>query len=115
MTSSASTLAEPDRSNAPTPFLDAEKDRPQTGDMSTRPPSTNDVEYEKGEADITDAETVRDENAADQPPADTAEGEYPTGFRLAMIVVALMLAVFLIALDMVSARVSLGLFECWRF
>lgn len=111
MNSTTSTLADPDRSNAPTPFLDPEKDRANVdmSDRSTRAPSTSDVEYEKGEkgigggdTDMTDTETVRDENVVDQPPADPAEEEYPTGFRLSMIVVALILAVFLVSLDLVS-------------
>lgn len=41
-----------------------------------------------------------------QEPVDTPEpearGEYPGGFRLAMVVLALVLAVFLVSLDLVS-------------
>jgi hypothetical protein len=39
---------------------------------------------------------------------DTTEdvGEYPTGFRLAMVILALVLAVFLVALDMVSYQIQ---------
>jgi hypothetical protein len=32
-------------------------------------------------------------------------GEYPKGFRLAMVVLALVLAVFLVALDLVSRQI----------
>ena len=111
MASTTSTLADHDRSNAPTPFLEPEKDRvyADLSDRSTRAASTSDVEWEKGEkgvnggdTDMTDTETVREENVADQPPTDPAEEEYPTGFRLTMIVVALVLAVFLVSLDLVS-------------
>ncbi|KAB5545755.1 major facilitator superfamily transporter [Coniochaeta sp. 2T2.1] len=109
MTSATSTLADPERSNAQTTYLDPEKDRANVdmSDRSTRAASQSDMEYEKekgvggGETDMTDTETVRDENAvAGQPPVDPSEEEYPTGFRLAMIVVALVLAVFLVSLDL---------------
>lgn len=122
MNSTTSTLADLDRSNAPTPFLDPDKDRANVVDMSdrsTRAPSTSDLEYEKyekyekgekgvagGDTDMTDTETVRDENAPEQPPADAEEEEYPTGFRFTMIVVALVLAVFLVSLDLVSGRLN---------
>lgn len=113
MASSASTLADPDRSSAPTPFLDPEKDGAVSdmGEASRRAHSTSDVEDEKGETDMTDTETVRDENAAEQSPADQTEEEYPTGFRLSMIVLALMLSVFLVALDMVSGHSGLYAFS----
>jgi hypothetical protein len=110
--STTSTLADPDRSNAPTPFLDPEKDRAHVdmSDRSTRAASTSDVEWEKGatggETDMTDTETVRDEAAVEQPAAAAPEEEYPTGYRFAMIVVALVLAVFLVSLDLVSRRVN---------
>lgn len=111
MASSTSTLADHDRSNAPTPFLDPEKDRARIdmSDRSTRAASTSDAEWEKGEkgvnggdTDMTDTETIRDENVVAQPSTDAADEEYPTGFRLTMIVVALVLAVFLVSLDLVS-------------
>lgn len=80
-------------------------------DRSTTALSASDVEYEKGanggETDMTDdTETVRDENVVDHPAAGPAEEEYPTGFRFTMIVVALVLAVFLVSLDLVSSRVN---------
>ncbi|KAJ9132959.1 MFS general substrate transporter [Coniochaeta hoffmannii] len=109
MASSTSTLADHDRSNAPTPFLDPEKDRARIdmSDRSTRAASTSDAEWEKGEkgvnggdTDMTDTETIRDENVVAQPSTDAADEEYPTGFRLTMIVVALVLAVFLVSLDL---------------
>lgn len=97
MDSTTSTLADPDRSNAPTPFLDPEKHRAAAGlsDGSTRAPST-DLELEKRDGGETDTETV------DALAQQQVEEEYPTGFRLAMIVVALILSVFLVSLDMVS-------------
>jgi MFS transporter, DHA2 family, glioxin efflux transporter len=33
-------------------------------------------------------------------------GEYPSGFRLAMVILALVLAVFLVALDLVSRQIQ---------
>jgi len=102
MNSTTSTLAEPGRST-PSGFLDPEKDRSNVdmSDRSTRAPST-DIEFEKANnGDVTDTETVRDEDVAPQQPP---EEEYPTGFRLGMIVFALCAAVFLVALDMVSTR-----------
>lgn len=99
MNSTTTTLAEPDRSNAPTPFLDPEQDRAAgaLSDGSTRAPST-DLEIEKKTIDggETDTETV--DVGAQQRPGD--EEEYPTGFRLGMIVVALVLSIFLVSLDM---------------
>lgn len=96
---STSTLAEIDRSSAPTPsFLEPEKDRAAAGlsDGSTRAPST-DLDIEKrNNGGETDTDTVVAETRS--PP----EGDYPEGFRLGMIVLALIMAVFLVSLDMVS-------------
>lgn len=100
MNSTTSTLAEPGRAT-PTGFLDSEKDRSNVdmSDRSTRAPST-DIEFEKkNNGDVTDTETVRDDDNVIQSPE---EEEYPTGYRMGMIVFALCAAVFLVSLDMVS-------------
>jgi hypothetical protein len=105
MNSTTSTLADVDRSNAPTPFLEPEKDRAAAGfsDSSTRAPST-DLELEKNTVGgETDTDTV---DAGAQPQS---EELYPTGVRLGMIVVALVLSIFLVSLDMVSSPVCINI------
>lgn len=42
------------------------------------------------------------ENGQEQVATADDIGEYPEGFRLAMVILALVLAVFLVALDLVS-------------
>ena len=54
-------------------------------DVGAAPEEKGDLEQAQGEADTPD--TI---------------GEYPKGFTLGMIVLALVLAVFLVALDLVS-------------
>jgi MFS transporter, DHA2 family, glioxin efflux transporter len=54
-------------------------------DVGEEPEGKGDVEQGKERLDTTDG-----------------VGEYPKGFRLAMVVLALVLAVFLVALDLVS-------------
>lgn len=98
MHSTTSTLADGDRSAS---FLDPEKNRStELSGGSTRAPSTFDMEKKGGNE--TDTETATVEGV---PPADNqvdADAEYPTGIRLAVIVLALILSVFLVSLDMVS-------------
>lgn len=59
--------------------------------------------------------TADDTNTDEEPPAalsNTAQdaAEYPQGVKLAIIVVALVLSIFLMSLDMVSISTSLGHF-----
>lgn len=103
MNSTTSTLADVDRSAAPTPFLDPEKDRNELSGESTRAPSTIEME-KKQDPNETDTETATVDGV---PPGDNqqeleGESKYPTGIRLAVIVLALILSVFLVSLDMVS-------------
>jgi MFS transporter, DHA2 family, glioxin efflux transporter len=72
---------------------------------STRAPSTVDnVEEQKreaGDASETDVEAAKPaDDKLERVPTEIAPEEYPTGFRLAMIVVALVLGIFLVALDL---------------
>lgn len=49
-----------------------------------------------------DGKTELDSEKAVAQPGEPSEDEYPSGTKLAFIVVALVLAIFLLALDMVS-------------
>jgi MFS family permease len=94
----------------PTPAHLGDVERKDEGWLSggsTRAPSTVvDAEEKKrdGAASDTDVEAARpeeNEKTGDAPAVGAAaEEEYPTGFRLAMIVVALVLGIFLVALDL---------------
>ncbi|MCJ1377897.1 hypothetical protein MMC17_000993 [Xylographa soralifera] len=70
-------------------------------DSSTRVPSFYDLSKPSSRpASLaqSDKEAVQPPSSQDGPPQDTSE--YPTGFRLVAIIVALVASVFLIALDM---------------
>jgi hypothetical protein len=83
-------------------------------------------ENPKNEASVIDDKTVTDaasRNSADKdpekldveaaPPAnELSEDEYPKGYALLSVVIALILSIFLIALDMVRAPLSLWLMCC---
>ncbi|KAK9349698.1 hypothetical protein V1523DRAFT_422115 [Lipomyces doorenjongii] len=55
-------------------------------------------------ADVVEEPEGKGDAEQAKEPVDTADdvGVYPNGFRLAMVVLALVLAVFLVALDLVS-------------
>jgi hypothetical protein len=67
---------------------------------STRVPSTFEDEKKTGDASSSDQEKADVEVSSVEDEA--AKGEYPTGSRLAFIVVALVISMFLVALDMVG-------------
>ncbi|KAK1493568.1 major facilitator superfamily transporter [Colletotrichum cuscutae] len=90
MTSTTSTLVTP-REKA------GEKTGGETDRENTPTPSMLDEEVvEKKE----EAGTATDEEAGSSQPTEPKEPEYPTGIRLTFIVVALVLSIFLVALDM---------------
>jgi hypothetical protein len=53
-------------------------------------------------ADVGEEPESKEEPGEAQVETTEDVGEYPTGFRLAMVILALVLAVFLVALDLVS-------------
>jgi hypothetical protein len=61
--------------------------------------STTEKVNETTRADIGKGDV---EQGKEQVNATDDVGDYPKGFRLAMVILALVLAVFLVALDMVS-------------
>lgn len=58
---------------------------------------------------VSDSKPADAEKAAENAPAtdELSEDEYPQGFALIAVVIALALSIFLIALDMVSTTVSI--------
>ncbi|GKT47369.1 putative efflux pump kojT [Colletotrichum spaethianum] len=83
MTSVASTLVTP-------------REKGETDRESTTSPSMLDETVEKKE----EAGGATDEEAGSAQPTEAKEAVYPTGIRLTFIVVALVLSIFLVALDM---------------
>jgi len=90
-----STTAPP--STATASILDHEKD-PAASGLSTQRNSFLDVPKKEEDASSTDIETGTAQAQSPEP-----EGDYPGGFQLTMIVVALVLSIFLASLDMVSS------------
>lgn len=98
----------PERPQSPA-LLDPKSEQSDLDQGSTRAPSTapDVVDYEKKETSgiMTDDEEtketvpVEEQRADDEPKSE----EYPAGTRLIFIVIALVLSVFLVALDMVSS------------
>lgn len=90
---------------------------PPTSKASTLAEEDHRSESPKNEASIVDDKTVTDgasRNSADRDPEkleaeaappsnELAEDEYPQGYALLSVVIALILSIFLIALDMVSS------------
>lgn len=67
---------------------------------STRAPSTIEIEKEKA-GEQTDSSSTKEESSSPTPQSEDGDAvEYPSGTPLAFIVVALVLSVFLVALDM---------------
>jgi hypothetical protein len=58
---------------------------------------------QSGALDVVDAKF---EPEASQSSPGGGDGEHPKGFRLAMVVLALVLSVFLVALDLVNRSAS---------
>lgn len=71
---------------------------------STRAASTIDLEKKVDDTDVASTYTAKDEklppSTPGEPPAVEETVEYPTGFKLTFIVLALVLSIFLISLDM---------------
>jgi hypothetical protein len=57
-------------------------------------------------SDVGERREIRGDVEQVKEPIDTTDdvGEYPKGFKLAMVILALVLAVFLVALDLVSCQ-----------
>ncbi|KAI9759116.1 MAG: hypothetical protein M4579_002563 [Chaenotheca gracillima] len=83
-----------------TPYLETEKDNQdlEVNGRSTGTSSTDHTETEKKEAGTEDG-TPTDEEAAVPAPASPDAGAYPSGLKLAFIMLALVLSVFLFSLD----------------
>ncbi|GJC79011.1 putative efflux pump gsfJ [Colletotrichum liriopes] len=82
-----------------TSTLVAPREKGEKGEMdreSTTSPSVLDETVEKKE----ETGTATDEEAGSTQPTEAKEAVYPTGVRLTFIVVALVLSMFLVALDM---------------
>jgi len=77
---------------SPTPSMIAEEERRAIDNMST-----TDVDEE---AQVVDAVGEKVDPAGAPSSTGDASHEYPTGMRLSMIIVALVLSIFLVALDM---------------
>ena len=86
------------------PYLDSEKEKQNAefDDQSTRAPSTFEAETDKKDVLAEDSGTSTDEKAAAGASAAQDTGDYPSGLKLASIVAALVLSVFLFSLDQVS-------------
>ena len=72
--------------------------------MSTTSTSTVTEKVDgRGLADVGEetGDSTDKEHGEEQVNTTEIVGEYPTGFRLAMVILALVLAVFLVALDLV--------------
>ncbi|KAM7206571.1 Major facilitator superfamily domain containing protein [Naviculisporaceae sp. PSN 640] len=101
----AGALSYSEKPNTASPYLSAGPDATPTGG-STRAPST--VEGVDPEKKLADDSTSTNGNETDNATVVAAPlsddgigtGEYPQGFALTMIIVALVLSIFLVALDM---------------
>ncbi len=102
--------SDPPSSSAPTLKSEIEKDIQPSGlttarssflDIATKKEEDTGREDDAGSTDLENGETIGQ-------PAKTGEemlageGEYPQGFQLFMVVTALVLTIFLVALDMVG-------------
>lgn len=69
----------------------------------SRPPSVKDTGESQSLREKRDgSDTNKEEEAGEVVvPQEAGDGEYPQGFRLVAIVIALVLSIFLVALDMV--------------
>jgi hypothetical protein len=87
-----------------TPSLETEKYQLNfaANEQSTRTSSTVGTETEKKEFSTENGEITADEEAANAASASQDTGDYPSGVKLAFIVVALVLSVFLFSLDQVN-------------
>ncbi len=94
----------PEASREATPHLEPEKDKQNVefNDQPTRTSLTVKAETEKKEVLAEDGGTPTDEEAAVAASAPQDSADYPSGVKLAFIVVALVLSVFLFSLDQVS-------------
>ncbi|KAF2122755.1 major facilitator superfamily transporter [Lophiotrema nucula] len=104
MAPSTNYLPEADKPNASqeaTPYLETEKEKQNVeySDQSTRSPSTAEAETDKKGVPAKDGSTPTDEEAAVAASEPQGSGDYPSGFKLFFIVVALVLSVFLFSLD----------------
>jgi hypothetical protein len=80
---------------------------------STRAPSTMESTAELEKKGETDSASTKEEPSLPSPTSDDEEAiEYPHGAPLFFVVVALVLSVFLVALDMVSCTIDL--WPCWQ-
>lgn len=82
-----------------------QSDLEQNADSTRAPSMTPDLEDERKNGDVRSTEQKND-GVETSPQEKVAEGEYPQGFRLIFIVVALVISMFLVALDMVSTTSS---------
>lgn len=93
-----------DKSRTPS-FLDAQNERTDLEQDSTRAPSTApDAVNGKEEETLENYGKAIDDDEKGNVPLGEADpdSEYPTGARLGFIVFALIMSIFLIALDMVN-------------
>lgn len=111
MSPSTTPLSPVDRREAsqePAPYLEPEKDKQniEFNEQSTRTSSTVDAETEVKKLRAEDVGTTTDEEAVVAASVPQNSGNYPSGVKLAFIVVALVLSVFLFSLDQVGLPVE---------
>ena len=95
MTSKHSLVKGEQPEDASTPGLPDSKSEPgSTNALSTAPDVVNEKEFNQNTADD------HDERQEEPKPDDAEPNEYPTGARLVCIVIALVLAIFLVSLDL---------------
>lgn len=111
MSPSTTPLPEGDRtepSRGATHYFEPEKGKQNVEfkEHSTRTSSTVEVDIEKKEVPAEDRGIATDEEAAIAASAPKDSGDYPSGVKLAFIVVALVLSVFLFSLDQVGFQLE---------
>jgi hypothetical protein len=88
-----------------TQLTEAEKQNIQSHEQSMRAPLTVEGETEKKDGIVKGSDTSTDEKVASAPQD---PGDRPTGLKLAFILTALILSVFLFSLDQVG-------YDCTKF
>lgn len=109
MAASTHTLVDGQKSEKPSAsgFLDPRRDESDLEHGSTRAPSTAaDADFYDKEHSVSDDDSrnkrPHNEAGLEQPDPNAVDAiEYPHGIKMVVIVIALMMAVFLISLDMV--------------
>jgi len=90
----------PPPSSLAAPVAGTARDSAYLSGGSTRAPSTIEIEKEKA-GEQTDSGSTKEEPSSPTPQSEDGDAvEYPSGAPLAFVVVALVLSVFLVALDM---------------